>query len=161
MEKATRHLKGLFTPLDLLDDGNIVREENCYTLQNYHYECHRTRNNAGRPYGRIVNTMLTFTLRLPHLTRELPFYQQMKDLEPLTFTFLFNATFDGSKQLSNYDDALTVKGYVVDVSDSYGSATPLPRPLPATEQASVTVQMLLSSLTYVGVNSNKQLTITQ
>lgn len=157
MDKAIRHLKGVFTPIDMLDDGNIIREENCFTLQDYNYECHRVRNDEGKPYGRIVNTMLSFTIRLPHLQENLPFYRQMKDHEPLTFTFIFNADFDNLHQLNGYSEALTVKGYVVDITDSFGSSSSISA---TTSQVSVTVKMLLSAINYVGISSNKQLLIT-
>lgn len=157
MDKAIRHLKGVFAPLDMLDDGNIVREEHCFTLQDYSYECHRTRNEEGRPYGRIVNTVLSFTIRLPHLQENLPFYRQMKDHEPLTFSFIFNANFDDLRQLSSYDDAMTVRGYVVDIIDSFGSKASLSA---TTAQVSVGVKMLLTAINYVGTNYNQQLLIT-
>ena len=69
----------------------------------------------------------------------------------VTYSFIFNATFDEHQRLTLYDDAIAIKGFVVDVAEAFQSKTE--------EQMLLTVEVLLNRITYVGKDSNKPLVI--
>ncbi len=61
-------------------------------------------------------------------------------------------------RLKNYDDAMIVRGYVVDVNEDYN---PILTEKGTTEQMLVEVTLLLGSITYVGKEERyKKLEIT-
>ena len=85
----------------------------------FSYKCQRSRNDAGFPYGETTPTELLFTIRLGAPDDGKVFYQQMQRNELFDHTFIFNASFDQTDRLKTYDDAMIVRGYVVDVKEDY------------------------------------------
>lgn len=152
-ENLSRHLKGLFTAEDLTESGVIIRQDRCLTLQHYHYDCYRSRNTQGVPYGKTVSNLLFFTVRLPHPKDGQFFFQQLKNNIPHTFSFLFNATFDEHGSLKSYDNALTVRGFLVDLEEEFHSSED--------EQMQLHVQILQNAITYIGREQHKTLVISQ
>ena len=152
-EILSKHLKGLFVAEDLTDDGVIVRQNRCLTLQHYTYDCHRSLSDRGTPYGETVASLLQFTVRIPHPEDCKYFCQQLKNSVPHAFSFLFNATFDERRELESYEDALTIRGFIVDLTEEYHSGE--------REQMHLHVQILLNAITYIGRESNKTLLITR
>ncbi len=152
------HLKAILYPDNLLDTRNSVEKDKCPTIQHFAYQCQRNRNDAGIPYGSTKSTELHFTIRLGKPDDAKTFYYQLTQNELFDFTFIFNATFDQNMRLKNYDDAMIVRGYVVDVNEDYN---PILTEKGTTEQMLVEVTLLLGSITYVGKEERyKKLEIT-
>jgi hypothetical protein len=88
------------------------------------------------------------------------FYQQMQRNELFDHTFIFNASFDQTDRLKTYDDAMIVRGYVVDVKEDYDATI---TENGTVQQIMIQVNLLLSSITYLGKedSSNKLLEITK
>ena len=82
------------------------------------------------------------------------YYEQMHQNQPATFTFIFNATFGAYERLADYEDAMIVKGFVVDVEDDYTSADG-----EDAEQMLVHVRLLINSIIYNGRDRNRTLEI--
>ena len=149
MLKYSDHLKAVLYPENLQEVGNNVEKRLCQTIQHFSYKCQRSRNDAGFPYGETTPTELLFTIRLGAPDDGKVFYQQMQRNELFDHTFIFNASFDQTDRLKTYDDAMIVRGYVVDVKNG------------TVQQIMIHVILLLSSITYVGKeDSYKQLEIT-
>lgn len=146
MDNQSQYLKGLFTFDDLTDNGIRIIQDNCYTLQHYEYDCHRSRNKNGEPYGNTVGSVLWFTVKLAGTQKYNAFYNQLKSNLPHSFTFLFNASFDSGKYLDLYDSALVIRGFLIDAEEYYRSSME--------EQMSLKLGVLLKSIVYIG-NSNK------
>lgn len=155
MDNQSKNLKGLFTFDDLTDSGVRISQENCYTLQDYTYDCHRSRNKKGEPYGNTVGSVLWFTVKVSGCQKYKPFYDQLQSRMPHSFTFLFNATFDSGKYLESYDSALVISGFLIDAEEYYRSSTE--------EQMSLKLGVLLKSIVYMGNTdkNNKELVITR
>ena len=86
------------------------------------------------------------------------FYKQLVQNELFAHTFVFNATFDQNKRLKHFDDAMVVRGYVVDVKEDYN---PVKTDGHTMDQMLIGVKLLLSSITYLGKeNRHKKLEIT-
>lgn len=153
LENLSNQTKALLIAEDL-SEMSVASQENCITLQHFSYACHRSRNEAGVPYGSTVSAVLQFTIKSLSEKDGKLFYERLKSNSVYSYTFVFNATFDSRKHLSHYGDALIVSGYVVDVEDDFNTTL---APDGGTEQMLLHVKLLLSSLSYVGKDSKKTL----
>lgn len=154
MLKYSDHLKAVLFPENLLDVGENVEKRLCKTVQHFSYKCLRSRNDAGIPYGNTTPTELLFTIKLESPDDSKVFYQQLQQNELFNHSFLFNATFDQRDRLKAYDDAMIVKGFVVDVKEDYDASVTEDG---TAQQILIQVTLLLSSLTYVGKEDNSKI----
>lgn len=151
------HLKAVLYPENLMEVEENLEKRLCQTIQHFSYKCQRSRNDAGIPYGNTTPTELQFTVKLETPDDSKVFYQRMQQNELFDHTFLFNATFDQRDRLKSYDDAMIVRGFVVDVKEDYDATVTNNGTV---QQILVQVNLLLSSITYVGKESPKILEIT-
>lgn len=154
MLKYSDHLKAVLFPENLLDVGENVEKRLCKTVQHFSYKCQRSRNDAGIPYGNTTPTELLFTIKLESPDDSKVFYQQLQQNELFNHSFLFNATFDQRDRLKAYDDAMIVRGFVVDVKEDYDASVTEDG---TAQQILIQVTLLLSSLTYVGKEDNSKI----
>ena len=154
MLKYSDHLKAVLFPENLLDVGENVEKRLCKTVQHFSYKCQRSRNDAGIPYGNTTPTELLFTIKLESPDDSKVFYQQLQQNELFNHSFLFNATFDQRDRLKAYDDAMIVRGFVVDVKEDYDASVTEDGTV---QQILIQVTLLLSSLTYVGKEDNSKI----
>ena len=152
------HLKALLYPANLLmEEGCRIPREKCFTVLKFDYECNRSQDRAGFPYGETNTTILNFTIRLMRPEEGKQFFQQMQQNEPGYYTFLFNARHT-EQTVTDYEDAMMVRGFVIDVEDDY---TTTPSMKGSTEQMLIHVKLLLAHITYVGTNGNRTIAITR
>ena len=148
------HLKAVLYPENLMEVEENLEKRLCQTIQHFSYKCQRSRNDAGIPYGNTKPTELQFTVRLETPDDSKVFYQRMQQNELFDHTFLFNATFDQRDRLKSYDDAMIVRGFVVDVREDYDATVTSNGTV---QQILVQVNLLLSSITYVGKENNSKI----
>lgn len=148
------HLKAVLYPENLMEVEENLEKRLCQTIQHFSYKCQRSRNDAGIPYGNTTPTELQFTVRLETPDDSKVFYQRMQQNELFDHTFLFNATFDQRDRLKSYDDAMIVRGFVVDVREDYDATVTSNGTV---QQILVQVNLLLSSITYVGKENNSKI----
>lgn len=148
------HLKAVLYPENLMEVEENLEKRLCQTIQHFSYKCQRSRNDAGIPYGNTTPTELQFTVRLETPDDSKVFYQRMQQNELFDHTFLFNATFDQRDRLKSYDDAMIVRGFVVDVREDYDATV---TSYGTVQQILVQVNLLLSSITYVGKENNSKI----
>lgn len=148
------HLKAVLYPENLMEVEENLEKRLCQTIQHFSYKCQRSRNDAGIPYGNTTPTELQFTVKLDTPDDSKVFYQRMQQNELFDHTFLFNATFDQRDRLKSYDDAMIVRGFVVDVREDYDATVTSNGTV---QQILVQVNLLLSSITYVGKENNSKI----
>ena len=148
------HLKAVLYPENLMEVEENLEKRLCQTIQHFSYKCQRSRNDAGIPYGNTTPTELQFTVRLETPDDSKVFYQRMQQNELFDHTFLFNATFDQRDRLKSYDDAMIVRGFVVDVREDYDATVTSNGTV---QQILVQVNLLLSSITYIGKENNSKI----
>jgi hypothetical protein len=152
------HLKAVLYPDSFLEVMENVEKRHCQTIQHFSYKCERSRNNAGFPYGNTIPTELQFTVKLESPDDSKVFYQQMQQNNLFDYTFIFNATFDQNDRLKSYDDAMIVRGFVVDVKEDYDAMVKADG---IVDQILIQVTLLLSNITYIGKEDHhKMLNIT-
>lgn len=147
------HLKAVLYPYNLQDVEENLEKRLCQTIQHFSYKCQRSRNDAGIPYGNTTPTELQFTVKLDTPDDSKVFYQRMQSNELYDYTFLFNATFDQRDRLKSYDDAMIVRGFVVDVKEDYDAMV---NEDGSVQQILIQVTLLLSSITYVSKDDKHQ-----
>lgn len=137
--------------------GDITKEETekhkevSATLMEYAYECSRSRNELGIPYGELHSTNISFILRNVSEKNIKTLMNNMISNQSYDYSFVFNAVFDSNRRLSHYDDAFIAKGFVVDLEelfDNYQSGKEI------LGQRTIKVKILLSSITYLGIDHN-------
>lgn len=151
----SNQVKALFITDDIAEMSQIPQSK-CLTLQHYHYKCQRSRDDMGNPYGATLTVLLNCSFR--NIPDTQMFYERLHDNNPYTYTFIFNATFDEYKNLERYENAMTVKGYIVDIEEQFDSK---PMVNGKSDQMLVNVKLLLTRITYKGKTSDKVLSITQ
>lgn len=152
-EFFSKQLKGICTLNDITDRSIPIFKEHCFTLQNYEYDCYRSRDEHGVPYGNTASCVLRFTVRFVQIDDCKSFYQELKNNESCTISFVFNATFGDNQALSSYESALAVTGFIIDLKEIFQSKS--------NNQVELIVEFLLKSITYVGCDDNKELAITR
>lgn len=124
MQSILNYLKATL----FFDDINetTVRREQGFTLQQFHYECSRKRNDIGMPYGPTMTTILQVQIKsLPDgYLKDL--YKCLGEHTESRFSIVFNATFRideyGQNTLSDYDSGMIVTGYVISVDEDFGAS---------------------------------------
>lgn len=154
MLKYSDHLKAVLFPENFQEVGENVEKRLCKIVQHFSYKCQRSRNDAGIPYGNTTPTELQFTIKLESPDDSKVFYQQLQQNELFNHSFVFNATFDQRDRLKTYDDAMIVKGFVVDVKEDYDAKVTEDG---SAQQILIKVTLLLSSITYVGKEDNSKI----
>ena len=153
MARLSNNIKALLIPEDFTEMKGVAQEK-CLTVQHFDYKCQRCRNEEGVPYGSTVSVILSCTIRTVNSLQS--YYDNLKSNNPNTYTFVFNAVFDEQKKLSDYEDAMIVAGHIINIEEEFNSAS---NEDGESEQILFNVKILLSSITYVGKNSNKKLSI--
>lgn len=148
----SKELKALLVVEDITEQGVNVWQDNCFTVQHFHYECRRRRDERGVPYGPTQTSFLDFSVRVSSNESGKAFFERMKVDEPFPYSFLFNALFDSQRHLSEFEDALVVRGYIVDAEESFGEN--------AGEQMLVHARLLICNLAYLSRESVLNLTLT-
>ena len=154
MPKYSDHLKAVLYPDSILENGRNIERKVCKTIQHFAYKCQRSRNDAGFPYGDTTPTEMQFTIRLGNPDDGKVFYQRMQSNELFDHTFMFNATFGSFERLESFEDAMVVKGYVVDVKEDYDTAMLEDGTM---NQIRMEVTLLISSITYLGKDDNSKI----
>lgn len=153
----SNELKAMLVTEDITESGVNVRQENCFTVQHFSYECSRRRNSAGEPYGPTVPSFLTFTVKVASDNNGKVFFDRIIGSETFRYSFLFNASFNDMRALSGFQDAMVATGYIVDLEEIYES---VPAGDGSSEQMLIRAKLLLCNLAYVGRESILNLIIT-
>ncbi len=155
--------KALFFPDDL-QEVHQVRQDKCLTIQHFGYKCNRERTERGIPYGPTQSSVLQVVLRTTPNTKF--YYNQLQNNLPHKYSFLFNTTFDENKVIKDYDAAMVIVGYVVDIEEVFDASQRVfysqkgnTMNLNDNEQMLISISILLNDIIYIGKNKNQELSI--
>ena len=147
-------LKVALYPGEMQGGTSQIHQDQCYAVQHFNYLCSRSRDKYGVPYGPTASVIMDFSVRLVQSGDGRIFYENMQSNSSLPFTFIFNASFNGFKQLEDYYDLMVVHGHVVDIEEVYEDIV-----AGASQQVNIIVKLLLSDIKYVGEHSDVTLRI--
>ena len=150
-------------PTDLPQTLNSIKQDDCFSIISFSFQCSRSLNDLGLPYGPTLPSTLEFTCKAGTAERIKPFYEQVIMTAPGTYNFFFDPTFkemskdsskdsstDGIKYLDSYIDAMTVRGNLIDLVDVYTT-----KENDEANQMLVTVKLLITEIVFIGDTASK------
>lgn len=153
----SNQLKAIVFAGDMTENSaDLVRAESSTVLE-YFYECNRTRNKMGIPYGNVHSSVLKFKIRNFSDKTARAFIESMHKNNPHDFSFVFNAVFDDYRRLKDYDDAFIARGYVIDAKETYDNYQ---EGRDIQGQRTLEIAILLAKITYLGNYNNQTILIT-
>lgn len=97
-----------------------ILKGNGYFVQHFSYDSKREHNYVqGSTYHIEDATIIDVTLRLNTSDAPKSFMEQIKDPGLQAYSFIFNPTYTKFGRLESMDDAMVVRGYIVDVEEEY------------------------------------------
>ena len=152
----SNQIKALLITEDISEQGVSVWQSNCYTVQQFAYECCRKRNASGTPYGPTTPSYLDFSVRIASLDCGKVFFERMNASRSFPYSFLFNASFNDVHRLSEYEDAMVATGYIINLEEAYD------RPFEDGAQGQMLLKgrLLLCNIAYLGRDNVLKLMIT-
>lgn len=103
---------------NMVEIGTVLRGQ-CHVVQHYDFTLNRSRNATGEVYGLDAGSTLTLSVRIGSKENLIPFYQRLNSNEMSYFSFIFNARYDAMNIVEDYDSAIVVSGYLVDIIEEY------------------------------------------
>lgn len=153
----SNQIKALAFYGDLTSANAKLHRDEAVTLQNYYYRCVRSRNALGFPYGNPHSMQVEFTVRNFSVSWEKNLLEIMKSNETHSFSFIFNGVFNESRRLEDFDDALILRGFVVDMEHIYDNYQEENSTM---GQRLMKIKLLLSNIVYKGEYADRKLEIT-
>lgn len=154
MPRLSNELKAVILTEDILEMEMNTTQDKCMTVQRFNYNSRRKRDYTGATYGLSDPVLLDFSIRVNSPAHTKPFYSHLADGNNFSLSFIFNAVFNPLRRLTEYDDAMVVNGYVVNISEDFqGSMLGSDD-----EQISLKVSILVRNITYLGKDLNKTIT---
>lgn len=151
-------LKAIVVMNNLLEASGSITRDQCMSVEHFDYHFAHKRDEKGHTYKASEPAMLNFSVRLNSVEQAKPFYKQLTVIEYGPLSFLFNAAFSDTRHLTDYDDAMVVDGFIVDVQEDFSSTALTAQ---SEEQIILRARMLVRSVTYIGRNENKKLCFIQ
>ena len=138
---------------DLPNQLKSISIDKCFNIISYSFQCSRSLNDLGLPYGPTLPSILEFTLKAGKAEKLKPFYEQLSSPKTSTYNFLFDPTFrvigyDSSSnqlKLKTISDGMTVRGNLIDLVDVYSTNVN-----DEANQMMVTVKVLINEIVFFG-----------
>ena len=152
----SNQIKALLITENISEQGVNVWQNNCYTVQHFAYECRRKRNASGTPYGPTTPSYLDFSVRIASPDSGKVFFERMHASKSFPYSFLFNASFNDMRKLTECEDAMVATGYVINLEEAYD------KPLEDGAQGQMLLRgrLLLCNIAYLGRDRVLKLMIT-
>jgi len=135
---------------DINDNSTVINKEKCQVIQRFNYDSCCKLNEAGKVYGPMEPTILSFRIRVNDPSHSDVFYSALATKARQNVSFLFNATYE-SDHLNGYEDGMVVNGYVTSVKQVYISGK---NENGEGSLMMLDVEMLVCSVIYLGDERN-------
>ena len=156
MANTNALIRAMFVAEDITMVKDGITKDKCYVVQHYSYDSQRDRVGVRMMSGTEDSSYITLVIRIANSGTGRQFYQQMTETAPFVYSILFNATFNSSNRLLDFDDAMMVKGYIVDIEEHINTGN---LQQGDDTQVLMKVKLLLSTITYLGSEHNIELVI--
>lgn len=153
----SNQLKAMLVMDDITEQGVSIVQNGSFTVQHFSYGCTRKRDQAGVPVGPTLPSYLDFSVRVTAGDSAKLFFERMYSQEAFPFSFLFNANFNENRRLTDCQDALVARGYLIAVEQFCDTSG---QDAGDSAQMLIKGRLLLSKLIYAGSQKNLTLTIT-
>ena len=151
MSLTMPYTNALLRAMLVAEDITMVKEgitkDKCYVVQHYAYSSQRDRVGSLMMSGVEDSSFIDLVIRIADSGTAKQFYQQMTESEPFAYSILFNASFNANERLTGFDDAIMVKGFIVDIEEIINTSA---LDTQDDTQVLMKVRLLLSTITYLG-----------
>lgn len=142
-------------PAELPNELKGVLRDSCFHIIRYAFECSRSLNDLGLPYGPTLPSTLEFTCKARKVGKIKSLYQLLSKAQTGTYTFLIGPVFSdstnaSSKYLISYDEVMTVRGNLIDIVDVYST-----KDNDEANQMIVTAKLLINEIVFGGGETSK------
>lgn len=151
----TNHRKTVLLIGNILDDNVRFGQEDCVVVQKFEYVFERTCNTNGIPTGTTINPVVEFSFKFMDDAKPKSLFKYLNSMELIEITFLFNVSYNDNRKISDYDNAIVMKGYVVEVEQDYHYSGTNGEE----SQRIMKVKLLAADVTYVDDRSCKTLVL--
>lgn len=145
---TSTQLKVVVFNLNVKETFNVIRRDIGETVQNYNYEVFRTRNVKGLPYGHPHSSLLEIKVKNFSESFASFYYKGMQSNTPKEISLVFNAEYQADGRLKGYDEALVVRGYIVEATEAFSSEKEI------NFQRVLTVKILACKMEYCGTDAS-------
>ncbi len=149
-------LKALLVAEDVTQVKESITKDKCYVVQHFSYSSQRDRLASRMMVSMEDSSYVDFVIRIASTGTGKQFYQQMTETDSYAYSFLFNASFNGSGRLMDFDDVMVVKGFIVDMEEIISSNSQHDHD---DTQVLMKVRLLLCNITYLGSETNQELNL--
>ena len=151
-EYMSKQLKAVMF-LDDITEGIPLRQEKGFTVQHFDYSCFRSRDKVGMPFGPSNASLMQITLKTISSDGYKELYQRLSSMDQFAFSMIFNASYDDFHILQDYEDAMIVNGYVVEIEELFDTIDPQHNGM------ILNMKILLHSLDYLGSRMDRKLMV--
>lgn len=155
-ELLSNHLKAVMATEDVLTSDIAFPRDRFFTVQRFEYKCERSCDENGIPFGSTLSVILKASIKATSPDTGKVLFERLKQNSRFPFSFMFNATFDENARLKEYGGGMVVYGYVVNIDEIHNCA---PSSEGIGKQMLISFDILVSSITFLGRESNKSLFI--
>ena len=128
----------------------VLRRTDSIVVQQYSYALERPRNAHGVAYGNSSGGILTIDVRIGSRDNMRTYYERLSQNYSTAFSLVFNARYDETGILDDYDGGLIVEGYLTDIGESFDRD----KAEAHGEQMKLRFRVLINSLTCIGATHN-------
>lgn len=146
-------LKVMFFPGNILEKNRKFNQIDSLTVQQFDYTFARTCNSNGIPFGATINPVVECTLKFMSESKVKNIIANTISRSVDEYTFLFNASFDSDRNVDNFENAIVVRGYVVNVEQIFSARERSNENQPM----ELKITILASDITYAGSQADKTL----
>ncbi len=134
---------------------NTKDKDRYFTIQRFNYNLLKNRNESGIPCEITERTVMDFEIKSPKINQLQKLYGKMREQEASSFSLLFNPRFGENDELTEYDGAMIIEGYLCLMHEGYVSHKPK-----ADERVTMKASLMLCSVKYTGeVNNTSQVSL--
>ena len=116
----------------------VLRRTDSIVVQQYSYALERPRNAHGVAYGNSSGGILTIDVRIGSRDTMRTYYERLSQNYSTAFSLVFNARYDETGILDDYDGGMIVEGYLTDIG----------------EQMKLRFKVLVTDMTHIGLTRN-------
>ena len=118
-ELLSNSLKAILYNEDYTAENSAPQRRDCYSVQQYRYDCRYPVDDNGRVTGQTRGVTLEMTVKILSPEQSKTFYKRLQSRESFSYTIFYNPVFDSSARLSKFDDCMLFQGYVVDIEEDF------------------------------------------
>lgn len=148
--KVSNHIKGILYLGNMLEDVQI-EQKRCFTIQHFDYNYRSMLSSRSNLMNANEESIMNISIRvLPDMMMN-SLYEAYDMNTRVILSVIFNGEFDDMDNLSLYDNAIIVEGYLIQLSEQFERSTLQEG---ESNRALMDIKVIMHSIKYVSNNSS-------